>query len=622
MSRFQSQGNAQKLFSSRTLQDNVAAIDAEQEWPLLQKMLALGCLGHLDVALAKQLCGRTAEEALAAFICHLSMSIRKGHICVKIETDCITPSPSDIWIPEEIKEDMLSLDPADLDALTTLICQGAQRSPSALMLRPNKVESSHGRLVPIYQDHDRYYFQRYWQLETQCIERLLSRFALSVPAKTIPFAQVSEQVKHLTAQGKLLPEQARAILFASQSLLTLITGGPGTGKTYTAGLLLRTIWETLTPEERSHFQIALAAPTGKAAANLEASIRRALCSVEESPVIAAQTLHQLLGMRKYGRPKQMKMLMADLVLVDESSMIDMNLMSHLLQSVKPGGRLVLLGDRHQLPSVDAGSIFADLITCFESNGSEQICVAELKTCMRTELQGIVELAACIQSGNEESAMALLNASLNGVSLRRCESDISAMEHQKHLLSHVVPYFPVMNDLKEGFCQALEQFARFRILTPMRKGVLGVESLNAAIFQMMQHKRCSVFPIIVMQNDYRLGLFNGEVGLMVKEREREFALFTSREPGKDVRQIPRLLMPHFEYAYCLSIHKSQGSEFDYVVLLLPEGTQCFGREALYTGITRAKRHVEIWSSCRVLKEMIRSVGHRQSGIIERLKSNVK
>ena len=168
---------------------------------------------------------------------------------------------------------------------------------------------------------------------------------------------------------------------------------------------------------------------------------------------------------------------------------------------------------------------------------------------------------------------------------------------------------------------LEQFSRFRILTPMRNGPFGVDALNSIILQTMSGKTslngCFIAPIMVMQNDYRLGLFNGEMGLIVKERETEFALFSSRDSGQKFRKIPVILMPRFEYVYCLSVHKSQGSEFDHVVLLLPDGTQSFGREALYTGVTRAKRRLEIWSSPQVLSQMMKQRSVRESGVIKRL-----
>lgn len=592
----------------------------EARWPLLRKLLSEQYLGYVDFALANQLLDTTATEAIAAFICHLSMSVRRGHICIRIEKDALLPHPADIWIPEEF-QDRNPQSEDSFETLSLLIRQGAKEIIDTPLCHL-KTENEKDPITPVYHDGNRYYLQRYWSLETLCLNHLKRHFLDEklFPEKNPPHHQIEEQVMSLSEQGKLLPEQAQAILKASKSLLTLITGGPGTGKTYTAGLLLRTIWNAIPVEEKNSFKIALAAPTGKAAANLEASIRQALASVTGFPPIAAQTLHQLLKIGKSGRPKQPEILMADLVLVDESSMIDVNLMRQLFQAIRPGARLVLLGDRHQLPSVEAGAIFADLISCFESSQHKHIAVAKLKTCLRAELKGILDLAASVNEGNEQESISLLNGSSNGIRRINEKNGLSGKQRQKELVSHALPHFPVITHFSEDQdpWSALKHFSRFRILTPMRKGFLGVESLNAAIFQIMQQKMCCVFPIIVMENDYRLGLFNGEVGLLIKENNQDFALFASRESSEEVRRIPRILMPPFEYAYCLSIHKSQGSEFDHVLLLLPEGAQSFGREALYTGITRAKKQLEIWSADDTLKQMIGSVALRQSGIVERLK----
>jgi exodeoxyribonuclease V alpha subunit len=504
----------------------------------------------------------------------------------------------------------------DTNELNTLILQGAKAITDSPLY--TKIHPGQQPATPICQDGNRYYLQRYWTLETECLDYLQLHFLNKeiTPSKNIPFPPIEKKITDMLDEGKLLPEQAQAISKASQSLLTLITGGPGTGKTYTAGILLRTLWEMIPPEERSDFKIALAAPTGKAAANLEASIRRALVSAEGFTPPSAQTLHQLLKINKNNKRRVSVALTADLILIDESSMIDMNLMSQLLQAIKPGARLVLLGDRHQLPSVEAGAIFADFISCFESHPHERVALATLNTCLRAELKGIIDLATCVNEGKEIESLTLLDQSLNGIRRLNNEEPLKGKLQQKRLLAHVLPHFPIVTRLPEDPWSVLEQFSRFRILTPMRKGILGVESLNSAIQQAMQKKMCSVFPIIVMQNDHRLGLFNGEVGLLVKEGSVEFALFASRDTRQAVRRIPRLLMPRFEYAYCLSIHKSQGSEFDHVVLLLPEGSQCFGREALYTGITRAKKQLDIWSPDATLQHMIRSVSRRQSGVAER------
>ncbi len=171
-------------------------------------------------------------------------------------------------------------------------------------------------------------------------------------------------------------------------------------------------------------------------------------------------------------------------------------------------------------------------------------------------------------------------------------------------------------------ELLEAFQRFRILTPLRKGPYGVETLNRTLVRHYLSKTDQWFvaPIMLVNNDYRLELWNGEVGILVRRKsehiqEGDFAIFPKR--GK----VPALLLPKYEYAYCLSVHKSQGSEFDHVLLLMPEGSEVFGRELLYTAATRARKKLEVWGSDEVLEKTINTQSHRLSGISHRFKQNL-
>ena len=169
-------------------------------------------------------------------------------------------------------------------------------------------------------------------------------------------------------------------------------------------------------------------------------------------------------------------------------------------------------------------------------------------------------------------------------------------------------------------QQLAQFSKFRILTPLRTGPLGVEQLNAQLYNRLfatSRQGIQSIPIMIAKNDYRLDLFNGEMGLLVRSFKNgsHYAIFPGRENGT-VRKVAASLLPPFEYAYALSIHKSQGSEFETVILLLPEGCEQFGREALYTGITRARRSIEVWGEINAMQRMVQKSGMRLSGLRER------
>lgn len=611
-------GIAQKLFQERSQKNLIEDPKKITKWPLLEKMLAVKCLGYIDLSLAQQLLHQEVpSEAAAALICHLSMAARRGHVCVKIEQGSIIPSLEEIWVDDEPSPKKIA-STADFYHLTQLILAGSEMEfPSLICQGDHTLNTIH---APLVKNNRSFYLQRNWHLESVFLAGIKQTFMGKHPPKPINFSIIDSQVKRLITTGRLLKEQAETILIASQSPLTLITGGPGTGKTYTAGILLRTLWEALSHEEQANFTIALAAPTGKAAANLESSIHAALKDVDGFPPIKAKTLHQLLGIKRSMYGRDLSPLSADLILVDESSMIDIKLMGQLFSAIKPGARLILLGDKHQLSSVEAGSLFADLIDYFHSQAIS--AVTELKTCMRSELKSIIDLASQIKIGNDKGALTLLESEAAGIKIVKFHDEWSVSEQQKRLLNEVIQHFPIFKTLPENLSSVVKSFNNFRILTPLRKGPFGADTLNAMIFQTLiknEQKNGFIAPIMVMQNDYRLGLFNGEVGLIVKEKDREFALFASREPGQEFRQIPALLMPRYEYAYCLSVHKSQGSEFDHVILLLSEGTQTFGREALYTGVTRAKRRLEIWSKPSIVSDMIKMTGTRQSGIVERLSS---
>jgi exodeoxyribonuclease V alpha subunit len=612
-------GLAQKLFLEQTSKNISDESRKNIRWPFLEKMVAANRLGYVDLAMANQLLNNDAAlEASAALICHLSLAAQRGHVCIKIENGYIKPSPEEIWIgDEEDTTGELVFD--DFAFLKKLILQGSREYHSTLI---TKIENGVNKIcTPIIQHKNAFYLHRFWCLETYFLNGIKQRFTENSLTLSHDLGLLEKKIKTLIAENKLLKEQADAILIAARAQLALITGGPGTGKTYTAGLLLRLLWETLDDEKKACFEIALAAPTGKAAANLQASIKKALNGIEGFPSLSAKTLHHLLGIRKNRFAQNLPILTADLILVDESSMIDIKLMGQLFNALKPGAKLILLGDRHQLPPVEAGSLFADLVNYFQSQSG---AVVELKKCLRAELKGIINVADQIKAGNYEGALQLLDEKSAGISLVKLDQGFKAGDFQNQLLNYVIPYFPIFTELSENPLDLLEKFNRFRILTPMRKGPFGVEALNERIYQAMKSKmafnRCFIAPIMVTQSNSRENLFNGEVGLLVKENEREFALFPARESDRSVRKIPVILMPPYEYAYCLSVYKSQGSEFEHVVLLLTDGMQSFGKEALYTGVTRAKKRLEIWGNPQILREMIQISAGRQSGVTDRLCSS--
>lgn len=577
-------------------------------------------LPAVDLLLAEHLLRPFSEatENTTAFLCYLSMAARKGHLCVSLEEGRLNPDPAFIW--GQFCEN--ELEPSTADAFVQMVLKGLNELPSALL---TEITSPKQRVfTPICRWHHYLYLQRNWVQESFFLEQV-QRIESAKPAISLDATAVHQQVRALEEQQLLLPEQSEAIIHALNQTIALISGGPGTGKTYTAGMLIKVLWDSLTDEQKQTYEIALAAPTGKAAANLQASLNKALGSYKVK-ALKAMTLHSLLGVHP-AQSKQLersKTLFADLVVVDESSMIDLHLMGQLFASLKKGARIILLGDPDQLPAVESGSLFADLLDAFKKKNTP---VTQLKTCMRAELRGIIHLAEAIKQGDSNLTLQLLTEGKEGIRhLLPSTKHASTLQTQEHLVAEAVRHFPQFNDSEEDPQILLKTLRTFCLLTPLRKGPYGVDVLNQLILKKImkkqQHHRMAI-PIILNRGSKQLELHNGDIGFLLHHPQRQESQLVLQEedyvllPGKEgLRKLPAFLAPSFDYAYCLSVHKSQGSEYDHVLLLLPPGSAYFGREMLYTAATRARKWLDIWSEDAVLRETIACQTRRMSGIVER------
>lgn len=441
---------------------------------------------------------------------------------------------------------------------------------------------------PFVLEEKRLYLRKQWDAETACFGQL-QRLLTSTPSIGFDQAAVEE---YLTRQKESLqPEQSSAILRSFLHPLTFITGGPGTGKTYTAGQLIAAMWHFLSPKQQASFRVILAAPTGKAAANLEASVARVLQG-KSCPTPVAQTVHSLLKLR--GELAPPLAIVADLLIIDESSMLDAQLMAQLLSAVKRGSRVVFLGDADQLPAVEAGGLFADFI----ETPSLQVVVSRLRACLRTDSQQILACAQAIQRGDAAQFLHLLNERKDSVSRLKIKTPEQLIEYV--LTAHT--------SREQDSSKLLQHYNRFRLLSPLLKGPFGVEVINEKMHRESRRRGIEAIPIMVTRNAPHLSLVNGDVGVLIRDR----AYF----PTQGVVEAWRL--PPHALAYCLSIHKSQGSEFEHVLLLLPEGSDHFGRALLYTAVTRAKRQLEVWGEDALLKQMIAHAPRRYAGLQDRLR----
>ena len=473
-------------------------------------------------------------------------------------------------------------------------------------LQASDVVGAPGDFVPLILDgHDRLYLRRYWEYEQQLAQAIASRTSAS-PSKG----------KKGTDLQEVAAKKAVSCDF------TVITGGPGAGKTWTVMRILKLL---LDQPEGDKLRIALAAPTGKAAARLTESVR----AVRET--FAATTIHRLLGYlpgSPYFRHDAENPLSFDVVIVDEASMVDLALMAKLVAAVPPQARLILLGDRDQLASVEAGSVLADICAAAEAAAPNEplhgSVVALTRNYRFAETGGIYRVSNAINSGDAEAAIAALreggevewqplpNATKLGGALR------------ERIVDGFRPSLETDDPL-----EALAHLQKFRILCAVRQGPFGVENLNAIAEEVLADAgllapRRGCYrgqPIMVTQNDYNLALFNGDSGVILPDPEAngELRAFFLSADGKLRRFLPSRLPVH-ETAFAITVHKSQGSEFARVLLILPENdTPILTRELLYTGLTRARNAVELWASEAVLRAAIARRVTRSSGLRDALRS---
>ena len=475
-------------------------------------------------------------------------------------------------------------------------------------LRGSDVVGAPGAFTPLILDgRDRLYLRRYWEYEQQLAQAIASRTSAS------------------SSKGKKeIDLQEVAAKKAVTSDFTVITGGPGTGKTWTVMRILKLLLEQPGGE---NLRIALAAPTGKAAARLTESVR----AVRET--FAATTIHRLLGYlpgSPYFRHHAENPLSFDVVIVDEASMVDLALMAKLVAAVPPPARLILLGDRDQLASVEAGSVLADICAAAEAAAPNEplhgAVVALRRNYRFAETGGIYRVSTAINSGDAEATITALQEGGGEVEWQPLSAAIKLGDALRERI--VTGFEPSLKT--DDPLEALAHLQKFRILCAVRQGPFGVENLNAIAEEVLadaglippRRDRYRGRPIMVTQNDYNLALFNGDSGIVLPDpsADGELRAFFLSAEGKLRRFLPSRLPVH-ETAFGITVHKSQGSEFASVLLILPEkDTPILTRELLYTGLTRARNGVELWASEALLRAAITRRVTRTSGLHDALRSS--
>ncbi|MDN5666505.1 MAG: exodeoxyribonuclease V subunit alpha, partial [Psychrobacter sp.] len=495
-----------------------------------------------------------------------------------------------------------------------------------------------------------FWLHRAWQAE----------FNLAARINTILDQQVTPL--KIAIPDNLHENQIKAIDIANKNAFSIITGGPGTGKTYTVAQLVMALQQATESRGAAHEKIkfstdsaslALAAPTGKAAQRMQESLQAALDAANvELQLQEAKTIHRLLGIGRTGRPRYdaNNPLGEDIIIVDEASMLGVELANYLVSAVKPGARLILLGDANQLAAVDAGAVLADLCRISRL----QAIHAELTESRRftadsgigklayqinkieTDTQAIWQLlkydeALSFEYINNINSLPTSSASDNAIinSLSNKEKISEATKHYNSYLNKIKKLLqnPVEKSMpksvKTTITSLMNTFNQFRILTAGHNGEWGDHYINNYFTQrhlaelklpLGQNTWFHGRPVMILQNNYELGLFNGDIGFCLQtsdNRSRLEVFFENKEQGIAVNLLNEEVIAT---AYAMTIHKSQGSEFDHVLITFDNShARLLSKELIYTAVTRAKKQVTIYSTKHALEKAVQTPTERHTGL---------
>lgn len=522
---------------------------------------------------------------------------------------------------------------------------------SALVQRPGDAAA-----LPLLLDDDgRLYLQRYYDYERRLAERIVERTAAPIDDRAVA-KYAAPLAAFFPPAGDAAPNwQTVAAALALVKRLAVISGGPGTGKTTTVVGIMACL-----AAADPRVKLALAAPTGKAAARMIEAIARVIDTLPREIAAClpteAFTVHRLLGASPLypgrfrhhaGNP-----LAIDALIVDEGSMLDLALATHLFEAVPRHARLILLGDQHQLAAVEAGAVFGTLAGDRSLAPATIARIAAL-TGIDNDLltqpagQGLSDAAVWLTRNyrfGADSAIGRLAGAINAaaqdpaqvfaaLAYRPAEAGWSEIGEGRvdepvfdRLMQGYAGYIAALqrHDSPENL---LDAFESYRVLCALREGPRGAGGLNERIALRVQQAigltpgRGSAWfsgrPVIVTENDYSLRLFNGDIGIAIQDRAGYLVWFPDRQRG--LRAIATARLPAHETAFALTVHKAQGSEFDHVALVLPsKDSPVMTRELVYTAVTRARRGVQLYGSREVLAEAVRRPTRRDSGLLARLR----
>jgi len=588
-----------------------------------QQALAEGFEQHVADWARRQGADDATVQAARKAARALSLATASGHVCLPLG-------------------ELLERPEADPDTLRRrLRASGVVGTPADAEPRPMILDAQ-----------DRLYLHRYFDLERR-LARRLQRAAAAPPAEVAPAAR--QQLEALFGRGDgSVDWQKLAVALALRRRLVVVSGGPGTGKTTTVVNLLACVLA-----QQPDARIALAAPTGKAAARMSEALRQRAAhlpqALRDRLPAEASTVHRLLGAFPGGfRHDAAQPLAIDLLVVDEASMLDLALATRLLEAVPDSARLVLLGDKDQLAAVESGAVFAE-ISADPSLGRDCIDAlavlcgvpaaaivpavpAEAGALPDTVLwlsrnfrfgaaSGIANAADHIRLGRADALLEQLrqphDASLQWLDDGGSSPSAATLQC---LCDGFAPYFDALQRDVDDVASISRAFERFRVLCAVREGPHGVLAINQWLSDQARGRLAAApaspwypgRPVMVLRNDPLLKLFNGDIGITLPGQHGEPVVHFAAAGG-GFRAVPALRLPAHETAFAMTVHKAQGSEFDELLVLLPaQRSRVLSRELLYTALTRARRQVTLAAAAPVLGAAVANRTERQSGLRARLR----
>jgi len=603
----------------------------------LQQAQRLRLLRPLDVQFAQMVA--TAEQpALMLAAALVSRDAGEGHVCLPL--DQLHPEAFFAGRHPELAQALWQAAGAPQDWADTLRAQTAVSNGESA--------------TPLVLHQQRLYLHRMWQSEgevAQFVQRQQHAVALDE-------AQVRQTLdRYFGQQPDDWQKIAAAVALTRQ--VAVISGGPGTGKTTTVAKLLASLIELSVTAPR----IELAAPTGKAAARLTESLGKTLQELTLDEEIRsrfpteATTLHRLLGAlpgsqrMRYHRGNPLHL---DVLVVDEASMVDLPMLANLIAALPSQARVIFLGDRDQLASVEAGAVLGDICRCAEFGYSLERA-AELTRLTGCDVAGREDASASVVRDmicllrksyrfTASSGIGQLALAVNAGEVKRVEQVFSGgfTDIRRQALSSSEDYQQLLNDCVAGYrgyltllaagappAEVLAEFGRFQLLCALREGPFGVAGLNERIEQSLRKagliRRVVAMngkwfvgrPVMIARNDRALGLFNGDIGIAMLDDEQQLKVFFPLPDGSIKAVQPSRLPPH-DSAWAMTVHKSQGSEFEHTLMVLPNQVMpVLTRELVYTAITRAKRQLTLYADKGVFNAAVKMRTQRRSGLVDRL-----